>query len=755
LPSPSTFPNSAVREVSAWGLEEAWPGLPRDILPAYVGSGRLGLGLDASGAQILDCEVAKTPAYGHPPNSHQDDIYIFHEAMISDHIAPVNLMPLGYLSWGLEVDGEAVDLVNDPGTVLNWSRKVDLSSAGVTTRLDLQGGISLTLTVFCPWDTGEIVTDVSLRKTGGGAADVVFAYGVNLRLRARSGGGPILDRVLRSGRSAHRAFLVGEVLANGPHRPLEDYGLAYTVASDSGDAEVSQDRIGWRINGRVGPAPLHATVMFRLDSSVYPDAAAFAPAPTSLERLGGAEVWNRHEKDWQHYYASGGDLQTGDTVRDFLFHNSLYLFRTGSTFRYGLPLQFHLFHPVNWHGSTFWDLNFVVDGLLRCGHTEPVARVLRRLDRVKAESGRPFHWLTLYDGSSGMPREWTDTGIHVNAAHAMSAIRFYEHTGNDAYLRSLCYPLVRSVAVYALQDRFTRHEDGSWRGGGAGLDINSGMQPNEFFSTLWFAVVIRKAADYADRLGVDTELCEQWRRILDGLQLPRGEDGYWFSDQHHAPAQWVSMALYPTEGTPLIDTDLFSLNRERQCFIDDYGLQQPWVYFWQALSDLRLGSDRAEAAEANLRRGLQFVYGPGYLSEIVPEGKGGLEGMPPYISAHGAYLTASVEQVLAGSVWDNRIRLFANAPPAMRSAQIVFRDLVTPQGVVVTASLDRDRVQAEFRGDGLQDLELGVPPAWSGREVGVVAGETRTRRVVPENAILQLPLDLRNGAASVTVAPTP
>jgi hypothetical protein len=91
----------------------------------------------------------------------------------------------------------------------------------------------------------------------------------------------------------------------------------------------------------------------------------------------------------------------------------------------------------------------------------------------------------------------------------------------------------------------------------------------------------------------------------------------------------------------------------------------------------------------------------------------------------------------------------------MRSAQIVFRDLVTPQGVVVTASLDRDRVQAEFRGDGLQDLELGVPPAWSGREVGVVAGETRTRRVVPENAILQLPLDLRNGAASVTVAPTP
>ena len=706
------FPDSRVTAYDRWTIRESAEGLPDNILPAFVGSGRLGAGLDASGLQNLDCRVADGPRYTGLDWQHKDDLYVFHEGMIADHITRGNLMPLGRLLYTLEVDGELVD---ERHSAVVWTREVDLRRACVRTTLSLREGVAIRIDAFAPHGEGRLLACIEVRSTDGRPHFVRLAPELALTLRARNGGGAILDRVLGLGSSSGAAWLSGSVASSGPRRSHEDYRVRCSLAVSAparafASPEGLRGEVAWRLLRR----PRRLAVEWRFEA---PHAAAQTERPVSLtmERFRAAK--REHEADWRRFHERSADIRVGDPLREMLFRNSLYVMRSGSTFASGVPLQFLLFHPENWYGCTFWDLVFAADALVRCGHADQAVRAARWLQKVMSPVGRPFHWLTRYDGSSAMPAGQVDSGYMVNASHAMTAIRAYEAAGDRALLREVVYPIVRTVAEYAVADRMVREGD-RWIGAGAGLDANTPLEVNDTYSATWFGVILRKAAEYARALGVDNARREEWQSVARGLWLERGPDGYHQSRSTPRPGGWVSMLLYPTEALPLLDVQVFRRNRARQSFLFDYHVFQPWCYFWHAVSDLRLGSEHRQLAQDHIEEGIRAVYGPGYFSEILPAGVS-VEGLPPYLSAHSSYLAATAEQLVGGDVWSDVVRVFEQAPDAWLRRPLRFAGLCTPRGVEVSGHWQPGHeVACMLRGRGRVLLRLRAPQAGAVLTVG-------------------------------------
>lgn len=733
--------DSAVTSYTPWSITEEADHLPLRILPAYVGSGLLGAGLDASGMQNLDCDLARDKRYTGVDFEHKDDLYLFHEAMISDHLGPRNLMPLGRLTLGLAVDGQDLTPADEfAAAVTRWRRYHDLKQATVETQYELRHGVAIRIFAFCPQEREEVIFRIGVRSTDGRSHQVSISPRLDLTLRSRNGGGPIYDRFdppsVGPGFGVRRAT----VLKDGPRHARQDYRLAPAVRwTGKGQLVSTQASVGITRD-------LVATGREQLQDLSL---GLASPMPGPLEPWEFTPRLNAHRRDWSSYWRGCGDLWGDDPLRELVAHQSLSLFRIGTTYRNGAPLEFHLFHPENWYGGTFWDLTFVIDGLLRWNVLEPGRRSVEWLNRVAAPEGRPFHWMTHYDGGSAMPPGSADTGLMVNAAHATAAIRLYEATGDLALLRDRVYPIVAKVARWSAASFFLREGD-HWIGGGAGLDANTAMEPNETFTTLWFASVLRRAAGYAELLGVDAEERARWNSIAQCVQPEIGVDGYHQSRSVARPFGWVSLLLYPTEATPLVDLPLFARNRAGQAFEYDYHTYQPWVYFWQALSDLRLGADRLDQADARISEGLKALYGPAYLAEILPAGIS-MEGLPPYQTAHGSYLAACAEQVLAGDTWSDTVDLFVNLPARLRSRTLGFRSLRSPRGCVASGQWSPGSVSATITAPRPTHVRLRLPTTAGAVDLRV--GSRVRAGVACRDGVVGL--DLPAGTTRITWRATP
>jgi hypothetical protein len=178
------FRDSLVSEIDPWTMVERNARIPRFVLPAYIGSGVLGMSIDGTGMQGLDCVLGRSKRYHQGDASHTDDMYIFGEGLISDHIGQKNIMPLGYLSYSLTVDGKQytspMSLVEHSS---QWMRRIDLKHATVTTAFSLDSGVRVTLTCFTPYYSNRIVYTVSFESTDGARHEVRFAPQIDLLVR--------------------------------------------------------------------------------------------------------------------------------------------------------------------------------------------------------------------------------------------------------------------------------------------------------------------------------------------------------------------------------------------------------------------------------------------------------------------------------------------------------------------------------------------------------------------------------------------
>jgi hypothetical protein len=723
------FTDSRVRHVDPWELREEASDLPEAILPAYIGSGKIGIGLDASGMQNLDCTLARITRYTNVPYEAKDDLYVFAEGMISSHICRSNLMPLGYLNYELTVDGSAVSLHD---SVIRWQRTINIRTATVVTSLTLRQGIRLELTAFTPQETNLAYYRFSVQSTDGKTHSVLIRPQLGLVLRPRNRGGAILDRVTGRSQGGDSAAVSGEVRTDGPSASFENYKLSYQVHGPG--AWATDSALGVQMTLTADSKPVSSEVVFSIGTR--------SPVSSFSEAL------SDHKSDWAGYYNSGATISIGDPTREFLFNNSLYLLRIGGTYNKGLPLEFLLFHPESWFGCTCWDLGFIIDGLIKTNHLEQPRRALKWLNAVAEPTGRPFHWLTRYNGADGMPKDWHDTNFVVSAAHAMSAIRYYETTHDRAFLKSTLYPILRKVSVYAAADRFVKEGD-HYIGAGCAIDANSTLQVNDTFSTVWFAVVLKKTAGYAKTLGVDATEAAKWDDIADKIRPDTCDRGYKYCRSWGGPDGWVWMLLYPTEGMPLIDMKTFVKCRE---YLNYDNLGQPWCYFWQAASDYRTGMDLADSSERYIAEGVKLTYGPGYFAEGVPTAGRGLEGLPPYTTAHGSYLAAATEQLVISSVWNDEIGVFTNLPKTMLDRSIHFAKIRTSRGVVVSGEYSPNNASVTLSGTGDQIVHVRIPEALVSGGFAAKADRSISKTEV-QGAIATLTVHLRRDKpATVTIS---
>lgn len=720
------FEDSCVREIASWKVHEEFDGLPEDIFPAYIGSGKIGIGIDASGMQNLDCRIGEGPRYTNTPYEHKDDLYIFAEGMISSHIIPNNLMPLGYLKYDISIDDKPISLRD---SVNKWQRDIDIQQAIVKTTLSLKQGIELEITGFTPQETMQAYFRFQTKSTDGNNHLVLIRPQVSLKMRSRNGGTYILDRVTARSQSDGSATVSGEVTRAGKYSPLEDYSLIYQVNAQN--SWMSYEGLGCEMRFMAKEQPSSQDVEFNLGMEEE-------ALPYNL-------ALDAHKNDWSSFYGTGAQISIGDVKREFLFNNSLYLLRIGGTYNKGFPEQFLLFHPENWYGCTFWDLDFIIDALIKTNHLEQAKRTLKWLNAVAGPEGsRPFHWMTLYNGESGMPKEGKDTGIYVNASHAMSAIRLYETTQDRNFLKSTLYPILRKVSVYAANQFFIK-EDDHYIGAGSGIDANTDVHENDTFSTIWFGVILKKTAEYARLLGIDASESVKWEMIANNIRLDTCDRGYKFCREWEGPDGFVWMLLYPTECMPLIDMSIYNKCRNDMYFGN---LGQPWCYFWQASSDFRTGLDTADSSERYITEGLRFTYGPGYFAEGIPGDKP-MEGLPPYATAHASYLTASIEQLILSSIWNDEINVFTNLPSSMQNRHISFKNIRTSRGVVISGSYDPRNIYLNINGIGKAELKIQLPKNIEYDTISININGIQIS-AIPKNHMLPITIPF-NGEDSVAV----
>jgi hypothetical protein len=121
------FRHSAVTALTRETVTEEAARLPVDIHPALVGTGRLGLALDATGLQGLNTFI------GHHPDGHslehtgwlsEKHLHLYRDRALSLHYAQAvdrglgfnnpdkgyfSLLPLGWLEYDIEIDGHRYD----------------------------------------------------------------------------------------------------------------------------------------------------------------------------------------------------------------------------------------------------------------------------------------------------------------------------------------------------------------------------------------------------------------------------------------------------------------------------------------------------------------------------------------------------------------------------------------------------------------------------------------------------------------------
>jgi hypothetical protein len=222
-----------------------------------------------------------------------------------------------------------------------------------------------------------------------------------------------------------------------------------------------------------------------------------------------------------------------------------------------------------------------------------------------------------------------------------------------------------------------------------------------------FLAVLRKAVEYSARLQVDGPRRAAWQRVLERVRLEPAADGFYRAWQgappDQAPSPWFLGSPYIGEALPWLDAE--ALRRCRDRFEARTSINFVWLNCIAACSELRLGRpDRAEQFLADsVENG---VHGPGYFEECVPNG---LSSLPPFATAHGAYLTACCEQIVRSDFWQPRVTVGYGVPSRLRLRTLRFRNLRARGGLLLSGCLAPRDVLLDLRQDGdAQEFELDL-----------------------------------------------
>ncbi len=711
--------------------------MPAVSYPALVGTGKLGVGLDASGLQSLPDRLCDTFGCDHAPlHTTQADLYVLHEGMISEHLYQSevsfrkqdlppgaycygqrrNFLPLGYLTQAFVIGDRELraDMILEAAD--QWRREWDLRQGTVITRFALERNIPVEITVFAPHDSESLLIKLYRPAVPDRTED--FRWMLSLPLETRHGL-PIFDQA-GAVEIGERTLLAG-LDESSAYKPSEAYAVLYGAAAEGMELQLTPT--GWTASMSAPLAQAQSAVL-RLEFRRFAGAEtarAGAARKTLEDELASfsaasyAAAHAAHLNDFAAFWAETAEIKVDspdplELRRSFMLHMSEYLFRCGNDFALGGTVQFLMFHMNGWGASNFHDHHYVVDGLARANMWAQAEANGRWMRRVMREEGRPFPWMMTYDGAPTVTPE-RDRAPMSDANRALLAVRLYELAGRgrETFLREVTYPIVRRVAELAVDEWFYE-ENGRWLFRGVEADIMD-AEPivNDAATVIMYLAILRKALAYSEQLGLDAARRRAWTEVIERATIEIAEHRYKPHLNADAEAKadcWLGNIYYIAEAQEFLDDAVYARTRDHgQRYIT---CNEPWIAFAAASSEIRLGRpNRAEQFFIEILE--NHIHGPGYFEEVTPVGTAAL---PPFGSAHGSYLVAACEQLVLADFWRHRVYIGKGLPAKLQMSRVSFRNLRARDGLLV-AGISEPRlldVTLHHTGDPVEmQIVLRVP----------------------------------------------
>ncbi len=246
--------------------------------------------------------------------------------------------------------------------------------------------------------------------------------------------------------------------------------------------------------------------------------------PPKLHEL--EDFIQRHRRAWEAFWETGWvDFDNPELL--LLWRSSMYAIRCNTT-RWSVPPCVGAY----WDGRTFHDEYYPFMALVSSGHYELAERIpefrLRVLPRAierSAGRGAQYPWESTELGLDGTPfGGHMDEHFHMGQI-SETAFQWAIHSPKMETWNRL-YPLWAECAEYFRLNLIVE-ESGNITTR-ACTDYDEGVYPiaNGIYTSSSAICCFRNAIEAANRLGVERERAQEWRRLMEGLlkSLPRSVD---------------------------------------------------------------------------------------------------------------------------------------------------------------------------------------------------------------------------------------
>lgn len=654
------FLDSCVRQIYPYRTVSEATAIPDKIFPVYIGSGSIIAGIDVTGMQGLNNIVQDS--FGGSPEA--GDLFVVGQGLVGETFNPNNTIPFGWLDYDLIIDGKRYTTAELLKFGANFKRDNDIYRGIVKTSYILDKKVCIEITAFAPLGTKSLVLEVRMRSYNPWVYHADARHNVQIEIRFN----------MTKRRNSESIFDSVKADLNNAKIDLSIQGheLYKKTLFFKGDAQ-------WSYNDNIlkGLADVNANPEWS-----EPVCLAFS-VDEELKNLEASK--EKHLRDWEIYYAYCGDIKTGNVDEEFVFHNSLYLLKLGYDEVSGYPIGHPFFCPGCWNQCMFWDMHFVFNGLIKTNHLKEAERIMRLLSKVLRKEGKPFPWMFIYDGTTFLD-DSRDIAPVVIAAHAMTAINCYETLPERETLKNLVWPILKRCCDYATSEMFGKNEKGKWIVSlGVSNDVveEEGTEINQTYTTLWFLVLLKKAIEYAQIL--EEKVDPLWQDILSNYWIEQENGEYLHCKNKSAEkfnwASWIPFLAYPTEGMPLLDENILRQTRKKYSYRYLYKVKQncfqPWTELTEAEAAHRSGE--VEVSYDMVCYALRYVFGDGYFCEVAPQQQ--TCGYPPYITAHGQYLSTLSDMFLSSSVWEKNIKIGCFLPYSWADRDVSAMRLRANKGV--------------------------------------------------------------------------
>ena len=732
------FRQSALSSLARDTIVEEAGHMPDDIYPAFIGSGEIGLGLDATGLQGLNARTRQyrdTFSLMYDRTAVQDDLYIRRDSAVSKHevlntplwnpSTNFLLMPCGWLDYTIEIDKQVYDTARLVAEATEWRREFSPITGIVKTSFRI-GETRIT------WQAGVALDSVEL--------DLLLEI-VHLDARPR----PV--RVTVRCRQTTRA---GTALATGGVETLYTVNFAYR---------------SWQASTATSTAPVLDPIHVSWALGAHGDATYSAPpewiAVTLTTKkirfeggfrlVTGSDRNNTHSRahaeerlaefrahpvtdalaataaTWREFLNRGAELWIGDPMKEFLVLQGQYLMRAGAGWRNGVPMSTLFTQGIT--PATYWDSFFTADGMLRCGHIQEVRALCQWLTQTMAPKGRPHYWMTYHNG---VPIETTDQAYQVVLSFAGIFIRLCECTRDADDLRRLAYPYLWRVSQYALDEVLQQDASGWHLKGEVAHDVDTGAQvaSQQPGMLLWVIVCLSKCAQYAAQLGKDDPVVARCREV----------DAHFRThpiDLTH-PGMWDLWLPLLTGADPLADFGSWSrmaLETLPKTPMNFYAIQ-PWWNFAVATSLSQ--TDHPDLALEIQNDGLNSISGLGNIDEVAYEAHGG--GWAPFPTSTGPWLSSMMIGFADGSLWNDELLVCTRLPKRLANQYLRWRGVTTFNGGHVSGAYDPHRIEATIESAVPRPVRVKIPARIAGEPLTVRLDESPVAfQEDGETVLIQMP----------------